>query len=46
MFHLKNDGVYVQYSTININFDRCDKMINKNCAPENEIDQFVADFVV
>ena len=46
MFHLKNDGVYVKYSTININFDRCDLSINPNCAPEIEIDKFLADFSI
>jgi hypothetical protein len=46
MFHLKNDGVYVKYSTININFDRCDLSINSNCAPEKEIDKFLADFAI
>ena len=46
MFHLKNDGVYVKYSTININFDRCDLSINTNCAPEIEIDKFLADFSI
>ena len=46
MFHLKNDGVYVKYSTININFDRCDLSINPNCASEKEIDIFLADFTI
>ena len=34
MFILKNDGFYVEYSTLNINFDRCDPKINPNCEPE------------
>ena len=42
----ENDGVYVKYSTININFDRCDLSINPNCAPEKEIDKFLADFSI
>jgi hypothetical protein len=46
MFHLKNDGVYVEYSTININFDRCDKNLNPNCKSENEIDKFFSDFTI
>ena len=40
MFHLKQDGVYVHYSTININFDRCDLSLNPNCAAEKEIDKY------
>ena len=46
MFHLKNDGYYVQYSTININFDWCDLKLNPNCASDQEIDKFLADFVI
>ena len=38
MFHLKNDGVYVKYSTININFDRCDRKLRSDCKSEHEID--------
>jgi hypothetical protein len=46
MFHLKNDEVYVKYSTININFDRCDKTINKKCKSEKEIDNFLDEFTI
>jgi hypothetical protein len=46
MFNLKNDGVYVKYSTININFDWCDRILNKNCKSEKEIDDFLAEFTI
>ena len=46
MFDYYNDGLYVVYSTINLNFDLCNSSKYDFCKSDEEIKQFMSDFNV
>ncbi len=43
MFSMYNDGLYMRFSTVNINFDAC---IGDHCASGSQIEKFISDFSI
>ena len=46
MFNLYNDGIYVKYSTLNLNFDLCNSSKYDFCKSDLEINKFLSDFII